>query len=85
MEIVGFIGLGNMGSAIAARIQKAGHALVVYDLRERATLPFRESGAEVAVTDFGDAPRAMNRGPRVIGARIESGMRHPLRCGEIVR
>ncbi len=29
--LVGFIGLGNMGSHMAANLAKAGHALVVYD------------------------------------------------------
>lgn len=48
METVGFIGLGNMGGAMAERIQKAGHKLTVHDLREGAMAPFRERGASTA-------------------------------------
>ena len=47
METVGFIGLGNMGGGMAGNIQKAGYQMVVYDLREEATLPFLEAGARL--------------------------------------
>ena len=30
---IGFVGLGAMGRPIAANLQRAGHALQVYDLR----------------------------------------------------
>ena len=30
---VGFIGLGTMGASMAANLQKAGHELVVHDIR----------------------------------------------------
>ena len=33
MKTVGFIGLGNMGAAMAVNLRKAGYALVVHDLR----------------------------------------------------
>ena len=48
METVGFIGLGNMGAGMAGNIQKADYPMVVYDLREEATLPFLEGGARLA-------------------------------------
>lgn len=48
METVGFIGLGNMGGPVAAHIQRAGYPMVVYDLRDETTHPFRERGAVVA-------------------------------------
>ena len=48
METVGFIGLGNMGAGMAGNIQKAGYPMVVYDLREEATLPFLEGGSRLA-------------------------------------
>jgi 3-hydroxyisobutyrate dehydrogenase-like beta-hydroxyacid dehydrogenase len=38
---VGVIGLGNMGRPIAENLWKAGHALVVYDVRRRAVAGFR--------------------------------------------
>lgn len=47
METVGFIGLGNMGGPVAGHIQRAGFPMIVYDLREDATRPFRERGALV--------------------------------------
>ena len=48
METVGFIGLGNMGGPVAGHIQRAGYPLVVYDIRESATVPFHDGGASVA-------------------------------------
>lgn len=48
METVGFIGLGNMGSGMAGNIQRAGYPMVVFDIREAATLPFLEGGARLA-------------------------------------
>jgi len=48
METVGFIGLGNMGGGMAGNIQKAGYALVVYDVREEAMRPFVEREARPA-------------------------------------
>jgi len=48
METVGFIGLGNMGTGMAANIQKAEYPMVVYDIREEATRPFLEGGARLA-------------------------------------
>jgi 3-hydroxyisobutyrate dehydrogenase-like beta-hydroxyacid dehydrogenase len=47
-ETVGFIGLGNMGGAIAQRIQSAGYALVVYDIRSEAAALFVQRGARLA-------------------------------------
>jgi len=47
MQTVGFIGLGNMGGPVAGHIQRAGFPMIVYDLREAATQPFRERGALV--------------------------------------
>lgn len=46
METVGFIGLGRMGSAMAGNIQKAGYSMVVHDVREAATMPLLQGGAE---------------------------------------
>jgi 3-hydroxyisobutyrate dehydrogenase-like beta-hydroxyacid dehydrogenase len=47
METVGFIGLGRMGSAMAGNIQKAGYPMVVHDVREAATMPLLQGGAEL--------------------------------------
>jgi 3-hydroxyisobutyrate dehydrogenase-like beta-hydroxyacid dehydrogenase len=44
MEI-GFLGLGQMGAAIAERLQAAGHQLHVFDPNAAALAPFIERGA----------------------------------------
>jgi 3-hydroxyisobutyrate dehydrogenase len=46
--IVGFIGLGDMGGAIAERIQDGGFALTVCDLREEAVAQLTRRGAVAA-------------------------------------
>jgi 3-hydroxyisobutyrate dehydrogenase len=51
---IGFIGLGTMGKHMAGHLQKAGHALVVHDLRREAAAPHLSAGAAWA-----DAPRAV--------------------------
>jgi 3-hydroxyisobutyrate dehydrogenase-like beta-hydroxyacid dehydrogenase len=46
---VGFIGLGQMGRAMAARLLDAGHELVVYNRSRPPAEALRERGARVAV------------------------------------
>jgi 3-hydroxyisobutyrate dehydrogenase len=47
---VGFVGLGAMGSRMAANIQKAGYTLTVYNRDPRRAEPFKERGANVAAS-----------------------------------
>ncbi|GAB5376816.1 MAG: NAD(P)-dependent oxidoreductase [Acuticoccus sp.] len=47
-KTLGFIGLGNMGQPMAARLQEAGNDLVVYDTRDSVLAPFLERGARRA-------------------------------------
>src|ERR1700682_4255693 len=47
---IGFIGLGMMGSHMVANLQKAGHELVVYDVRRAAGEPALGRGARWAET-----------------------------------
>ena len=47
---IGFIGLGSIGSRIASNIAKAGHQLVVHDIRAEATETLRAKGAVVALS-----------------------------------
>jgi 3-hydroxyisobutyrate dehydrogenase-like beta-hydroxyacid dehydrogenase len=47
---VGFIGLGNMGSAIARNLIKAGHSLTVYNRTRSRAEPFASLGARIAET-----------------------------------
>jgi len=58
---IGFIGLGMMGSGMAANLQKAGHELVVHDLRRAAAEPYLAAGAVWA-----DTPRAVAEASEVV-------------------
>jgi 3-hydroxyisobutyrate dehydrogenase len=50
MASIGFIGLGNMGGPMARNLVKAGHALKVFDLSEKAVASLVEAGAAKAAT-----------------------------------
>jgi 3-hydroxyisobutyrate dehydrogenase-like beta-hydroxyacid dehydrogenase len=52
---VGFIGLGNMGAAIARNLIKEGHSLTVYNRTRSRAEEFASSGARVAGTPTGAA------------------------------
>jgi 3-hydroxyisobutyrate dehydrogenase-like beta-hydroxyacid dehydrogenase len=58
---VGFIGLGTMGRHMAANLQKAGHELIVHDVRKDATEPHVKNGARWA-----DTPRAVAEAADVV-------------------
>src|SRR5258705_2569119 len=58
---IGFIGLGMRGSGMAANLQKAGHDLVVHDLRRAAAEPYLAAGAVWA-----DAPGAVAEASEVV-------------------
>ncbi len=58
---IGFIGLGMMGSGMAANLQKAGHELVVHDLRRAAAEPCLAAGATWAET-----PRAVAEAAEIV-------------------
>ncbi len=62
---IGFIGLGTMGASIAANLQKAGHKLVVNDVR-------RASGARhlAAGAVWADAPQAVAEQAELIFASL---------------
>lgn len=52
--LVGFIGLGTMGSRMAANLQKAGYKLIVHDLHRQAASHHLNAGATWA-----ESPRAL--------------------------
>ena len=58
---VGFIGLGNMGSAIARNLIKAGHSLTVYNRTRTRTEGFESLGAMIA-----ESPSAAAAGAEVL-------------------
>ena len=71
METIGFIGLGNLGSAIAQNIQNAGYPMVVYDIREGATKPLLKEGSRLAgapdeVASLSDVTFTSLPGPREV-------------------
>ena len=51
---IGFVGLGNMGGPMALNLIKAGHTLIVHDVRRDAAAPHLERGATWA-----DTPKAL--------------------------
>ena len=58
---VGFIGLGMMGKGMAANLQKAGHQLIVHDIRRAAAEPYLANGATWA-----DSPKALGEQAEVV-------------------
>ena len=58
---IGLSGLGTMGSGMAANLQKAGHELVVHDVRRAAAEPYLAAGAQWA-----DNPRAVGEAAEVV-------------------
>jgi 3-hydroxyisobutyrate dehydrogenase len=58
---VGFIGLGTMGASMAANLQKAGHELVVNDLRKESAAPHLAAGAV-----WKDTPRQLAEGVEAV-------------------
>src|SRR5213593_4697781 len=54
---IGFIGLGNMGGPMALNVLKAGHTMVVTDLRHELAKPHLAQGAT-----WGDTPKAVAQG-----------------------
>jgi 3-hydroxyisobutyrate dehydrogenase len=58
---IGFIGLGNMGGPMALNLIKAGHDLVVHDVRREAAAPHLQAGAK-----WSDSPAAVARESELI-------------------
>src|SRR5207244_9220241 len=61
MEMIGFVGLGTIGGAIARNIQKAGYPMMVHNIRPKATDPLVKGGAE-----FAGSPAEVARHARVV-------------------
>jgi 3-hydroxyisobutyrate dehydrogenase-like beta-hydroxyacid dehydrogenase len=55
---VGFIGLGNMGSAMARNLIKAGHSLTVYNRTRSRAESLQSEGAKIAATPAETAANA---------------------------
>jgi 3-hydroxyisobutyrate dehydrogenase-like beta-hydroxyacid dehydrogenase len=61
MANLGFIGTGGMGGGMAANLLKAGHRLVVNDLRREVARALESQGAE-----FKDSPRAVAEASEIV-------------------
>jgi 3-hydroxyisobutyrate dehydrogenase-like beta-hydroxyacid dehydrogenase len=58
---LGFIGMGGMGSRMAARLLDAGYDLTVYNRERERTVPLEQRGARVATT-----PRDLAAGAEIV-------------------
>ena len=87
---IGFIGLGMMGAGMASNLQKAGHKLVVHDLKRQAASHHLAAGA-----DWADSPRAVAAACDVVFTSLpappdveavgfgENGLVHGFRKGSV--
>src|SRR5215472_9889494 len=68
-EEIGFVGLGRMGSRMAARLLSAGHSLTVFDIDDAAVAALPKRGAKAA-----RSPKEVALGGRglVNGSRIRT-------------
>lgn len=48
MAVIGFVGLGTMGGAMATHLVEAGHDVTAYDIRPEAVEPLADAGATPA-------------------------------------
>jgi 3-hydroxyisobutyrate dehydrogenase-like beta-hydroxyacid dehydrogenase len=67
LERLGFIGLGNMGGAIALRLRRAGYPLIVLDLDENKMQPLVDEGAGTA-----SSPRELAERSTIVIASLQS-------------
>ena len=65
--MLGFIGLGRMGTPMAGRLMDAGHELVVYDARPEAAEPLVARGARLA-----PSPAAVADGAEIVLCSLPS-------------
>ncbi|TAJ91948.1 NAD(P)-dependent oxidoreductase [bacterium] len=76
-ERIGFIGLGNMGGAIALRLLRAGYPMTVLDVDENKMRPLVEEGANTA-----SSPRELARRCAIIIASLQAEAVEEVACGE---
>ena len=76
-EHVGFIGLGNMGGAIALRLLRAGYPMTVLDLDQDKMKGLTNEGADVAAT-----PREVAERSTVVLASLQPDVVEEVACGK---
>jgi len=77
VERLGFIGLGNMGGAIALRLLRAGYPLTVLDLDNEKMAAFKKIGAGVATT-----PKEIAERSTLVLASLQPSDVEKVTCGE---
>jgi len=77
LERVGFIGLGNMGGAIALRLVRAGYPLTALDLDNEKMEAIKKEGARVAAT-----PKEVAERSTIVLASLQPGDMEKVACGE---
>ena len=77
LERLGFIGLGNMGGAIALRLLRAGYPLTVLDLDDEKMQALKKNGAGVAAT-----PKEIAERSTIVLASLQPGDVEKVTCGE---
>ena len=75
-ERIGFIGLGNMGGAIALRLLRAGYPMVVLDLDKDKMTPLLKEGAVPATS-----PKEVAQQSKIILASLQSDAIEAVACG----
>src|SRR5512132_384587 len=76
LERVGFIGLGNMGGAIALRLLRAGYPLTILDLDADKMAGLVKEGATRAAT-----PREVAEGSTIVLASLQPDDVENVACG----
>ena len=77
LERLGFIGLGNMGGAIALRLLRAGYPLTVLDLDDEKMQALKKNGASVAAT-----PKEIAERSTIVLASLQPGDVEKVTCGK---
>ena len=76
-ERVGFIGLGNMGGAIALRLLRAGYPMTVLDLDANRMTELIQEGADTAAT-----PREVAEASTIVLASLQPDAVEDITCGK---
>jgi 3-hydroxyisobutyrate dehydrogenase-like beta-hydroxyacid dehydrogenase len=77
LEDVGFIGLGNMGGAIALRLLRAGFPMTVLDLDAKKMKPLIDEGAATA-----SSPREVAQSCSIVLASLQASAVEKVALGE---
>ena len=75
-ERIGFIGLGNMGGAIALRLLRAGYPMTVLDLEGDKMKPLVNEGASSATS-----PKEVAQQSNIVLASLQSDALEEVACG----